>query len=147
MTTFKEAQIIIGIDPDLDKSGVAVLKDGLLRLDNMRFYDLTQYFEVNKDQIKKVVIEAGWLNKKSNLHGRIGQSKRAGERIAKNVGENHATGKLLVEMAESLGLAVVLVKPTKSKKNSEEFNRITGWQGRTNQEQRDAGMLIWGMWV
>ncbi|MDC5219195.1 hypothetical protein OHW53_11595 [Acinetobacter baumannii] len=145
MTTFKEAQIIIGIDPDLDKSGVAVLKDGLLRLDNMRFYDLTQYFEVNKDQIKKVVIEAGWLNKKSNLHGRIGQSKRAGERIAKNVGENHATGKLLVEMAESLGLTVVLVKPTKSKKNSEEFNRITGWQGRTNQEQRDAGMLIWGM--
>ncbi|MDC5382140.1 hypothetical protein OHW73_03220 [Acinetobacter baumannii] len=145
MTTFKEAQIIIGIDPDLDKSGVAVLKDGLLRLDNMRFYDLTQYFEVNKDQIKKVVIEAGWLNKKSNLHGRIGQSKRAGERIAKNVGENHATGKLLVEMAESMGLTVVLVKPTKSKKNSEEFNRITGWQGRTNQEQRDAGMLVWGM--
>ncbi|MFW6550097.1 hypothetical protein ACOCI4_01895 [Acinetobacter baumannii] len=145
MTTFKEAQIIIGIDPDLEKSGVAVLKDGLLRLDNMRFYDLTQYFEVNKDQIKKVVIEAGWLNKKSNLHGRIGQSKHAGERIAKNVGENHATGKLLVEMAESLGLTVVLVKPTKSKKNSEEFNRITGWQGRTNQEQRDAGMLIWGM--
>ncbi|HEO1789223.1 TPA: hypothetical protein VAM21_001945 [Acinetobacter baumannii] len=145
MTTFKEAQIIIGIDPDLEKSGVAVLKDGLLRLDNMRFYDLTQYFEVNKDQIKKVVIEAGWLNKKSNLHGHIGQSKRAGERIAKNVGENHATGKLLVEMAESLGLTVVLVKPTKSKKNSEEFNRITGWQGRTNQEQRDAGMLIWGM--
>ncbi|MDV2440712.1 hypothetical protein QR665_14715 [Acinetobacter gerneri] len=137
--------LIIGIDPDLEKSGVAVLKDGSLRLDNMRFYDLTQYFEVNKDQIKKVVIEAGWMNKKSNLHGRIGQSKRAGERIAKNVGENHATGKLLVEMAESLGLAVVLVKPTKSKKNSEEFNRITGWQGRTNQEQRDAGMLIWGM--
>lgn len=137
--------LIIGIDPDLEKSGVAVLKDGSLRLGNMRFYDLTQYFEVNKDQIKKVVIEAGWLNKKSNLHGRYGQSKRAGERIAKNVGENHATGKLLVEMAESLGLAVVLVKPTKSKKNSEEFNRITGWQGRTNQEQRDAGMLIWGM--
>ena len=28
---------------------------------------------------------------------------------------------------------------------TEDFNRITGWQGRTNQEQRDAGMLIWGM--
>lgn len=139
--------LIIGIDPDLEKSGVAVLKDGSLRLDNMRFYDLTKYFEVNKDQIKKVVIEAGWMNKKSNLHNRIGQSKRAGERIAKNVGENHATGKLLVEMAESLGLAVVLVRPTKTKKNSEEFNRITGWQGRTNQEQRDAGMLIFGMKV
>ena len=139
--------LIIGIDPDLEKSGVAVLKDGSLRLDNMRFYDLTKYFEVNKDQIKKVVIEAGWMNKKSNLHNRIGQSKRAGERIAKNVGENHATGKLLVEMAKSFGLAVVEVRPTKTKKNSEEFNRITGWQGRTNQEQRDAGMLIFGMKV
>ncbi|MGQ0755919.1 hypothetical protein ACT4ZN_15715 [Acinetobacter baumannii] len=145
MTTFKEAQIIIGIDPDLEKSGVAVLKDGLLRLDNMRFYDLTQYFEVNKDQIKKVVIEAGWLNKKSNLHGRIGQSKRAGERIAKNVGENHATGKLIAEMAQSFGLPIVLVKPTKTKLNAEQFSKITGWQGRTNQEQRDAGMLVWGM--
>ncbi len=30
--------LIIGIDPDLEKSGVAVLKDGSLRLDNMRFY-------------------------------------------------------------------------------------------------------------
>lgn len=135
--------LIVGIDPDLEKSGVAVLKDGSLRLDNMSFYDLTQYFEVNKDQIKKVVIEAGWLNKKANFRG--GHSKRVSEEISKRVGENHATGKLLVEMAESLGLAVVLVKPTKSKKNSEEFNRITGWQGRTNQEQRDAGMLIFGM--
>lgn len=137
--------LIIGIDPDLEKSGVAILKDGSLRLDNMRFYDLTQYFEVNKDQIEKVIIEAGWLNKKSNVHGRYGQSKSAGERIAKNVGENHATGKLLVEIAKSLNLNVVAVRPTRTKKNSEEFNRITGWVGRSNQEQRDAAMLIFGM--
>lgn len=137
--------LIIGIDPDLIKSGVAILKDGSLRLDNMRFYDLTQYFEVNKDQIEKVIIEAGWLNKKSNVHGYYGQSKSAGERIAKNVGENHATGKLLVEMAKSLNLSVIEVRPTCAKKNSEEFNRITGWVGRSNQEQRDAAMLIFGM--
>lgn len=29
MTTFKEAQIIIGIDPDLEKSGVAILGNDL----------------------------------------------------------------------------------------------------------------------
>lgn len=92
------------------------------------------------------MIEAGWLNKKSNLHGRYGQSKRAGERIAKNVGErNHAAGKLLVEMAKSLNLSVVEVRPIRKKKNSEEFNRITGWVGRSNQEQRDAEILIFGM--
>ena len=82
------------------------------------------------------------MNKKSNLHSRYGQSKSAGERIAKNVGENHATGKLLVEMAKSLNLNVVEVRPTRKKKNSEEFNRITGWVGRSNQEQRDAAMQV-----
>lgn len=134
--------LIIGIDPDLEKSGVAVLGQSF-ELKNLTFAETVELFRSHQDQIKKVVIEAGWQNKKSNF--RSGHSKRVSEQISRRVGLNHATGKLLVEMAESLGLAVVLVRPTKTKKNSEEFNRITGWQGRTNQEQRDAGMLIWGM--
>lgn len=136
--------MIIGIDPDLIKSGVAILGDSL-ELKTMTFAETVDLFRSQKDQIKKVVIEAGWLNKKSNLHSRYGQSKTTGERIAKNVGENHATGKLLVEMAKSFKLNVVEVRPTRSKKNAEEFKRITGYVGRTNQEVRDAGMLIWGM--
>lgn len=136
--------IIIGIDPDLEKSGVAILGQSL-ELKNLTFSETVELFRTHQDEIKKVVVEAGWQNKKSNTHGRIGQSKIVGERIAKNVGENHATGKLLVEMARSLGLPVVEVKPTRTKLKAEDFNRITGWQGRTNQEQRDAGMLIWGM--
>ena len=116
-----------------------------LELKNLTFSETVELFRTHQDEIKKVVIEAGWQNKKSNLHGCFGQSKIVGERIAKNVGENHATGKLLVEMAQSLGLPVVEVRPTRKKLKAEDFNRITGWQGRTNQEQRDAGMLIWGM--
>lgn len=136
--------IIIGIDPDLEKSGVAILGQSL-ELKNLTFSETVELFRTHQDEIKKVVIEAGWQNKKSNLHGRFGQSKIVGERIAKNVGENHATGKLLVEMAQSLGLPVVEVRPTRTKMKAEDFNRITGWQGRTNQEQRDAALLIWGM--
>lgn len=143
MTTV-ENQIIIGIDPDLEKSGVAILGQEL-QLKNLTFPETVELLRDFQDEIKKVVIEAGWLNKKSNFHGRHGQSKAKGESIARNVGENHATGKLLVEMAKSLGLAVVEVKPTRTKLKAEDFNRITGWQGRTNQEQRDAAMLIVGM--
>lgn len=134
--------LIIGIDPDLEKSGVAILGQ-FLELKNLTFAETVNLFRSQQDQIKKVVIEAGWLNKKSNF--RYGHSKSAGEKIAKNVGENHATGKLLAEMAKEIGLAVVLVRPTRTKLNSEQFNRITGWQGRTNQEQRDAALLIVGM--
>ena len=136
--------MIIGIDPDLVKSGVAIITD-TMTLHNLTFPQLMQLFSENKDQIKKVVIEAGWLNVKSNFHARYGQSKSAGERIAKNVGENHATGKLITQMAEYYGLNVILVKPTKKKYTAEEFNRLTGWVGRSNQEQRDAGALVYGM--
>lgn len=136
--------MIIGIDPDLEKSGVAILNP-TLELRNLSFPDLVELFRLNQDEIKKVVIEAGWLNKKSNYHRHISQSKSASERIAKNVGENHATGKLISEMASYYGLAVVLVKPTRTKLNGVDFNKFTGWHGRTNQEQRDAAMLIFGM--
>lgn len=136
--------MIIGIDPDLIKSGVAILGDSL-ELKNLTFVQTVELFRTQQEVIKKVVIEAGWLNSKSNMHGRIGQRKSVGERIAKNVGENHATGKLLVEMAKSFNLDVVEVSPTRTKKNAEEFRRITGYMGRTNSEVRDAGMLIFGM--
>ena len=136
--------MIIGIDPDLTKSGVATLSPSL-ELKNLTFAETVELFRSQQVNIKKVVIEAGWLNKKANHHSAPGQRKGVGEQIARRVGLNHATGILLVEMAESLGLTVVLVRPTRSKKDAKEFNRITGWAGRSNQETRDAAMLIFGM--
>ncbi|EPP8576014.1 hypothetical protein RBI65_05525 [Acinetobacter baumannii] len=143
------SKIIIGIDPDLDKSGVAILGKSQFELKNLSFAEVVELFKAEQDLIKKVVIEAGWLNKKANFRNGANKSLAVNEQISKRVGENqnHATGKLLVQMAQHMGLAVIEVKPTKTKVNSDDFNRITGWQGRTNQEQRDAGMLIWGMWV
>ena len=75
--------LIIGIDPDLEKSGVAVLGRSL-ELKNLTFAQTVELFRSHQDEIKKVVIEAGWLNEKSNF--RFGHSKNAGEKIAKNVG-------------------------------------------------------------
>ncbi|ARG17592.1 hypothetical protein B7L44_13920 [Acinetobacter nosocomialis] len=141
------SKIIIGIDPDLEKSGVAVLGQSHFELKNLNFAEVVELFKAEQDLIKKVVIEAGWLNKKANFRSGANKSIAVNEQISRRVGENHATGKLLVQMAQHMGLAVIEVKPTKTKVNSDDFNRITGWQGRTNQEQRDAGMLIWGMWV
>jgi len=138
-------QIIIGIDPDLDKSGVAVKWPDALSLNNLTFVELKDLLEREQPVIKKVVVEAGWLNEKANFHYRPNQSKAEGERIAKNVGENHATGKLIVQLIESMGIPVQQLKPTRSKLNSKDSNRITGWAKQSNQEQRDAAMLVWGM--
>lgn len=136
------SKIIIGIDPDLEKSGVAILGKSHFELKNLNFADVVDLFNDQQDMIKKVVIEAGWLNKKANFRSGAKKSLAVNEQISKRVGENHATGKLLVQMAQHLGLPVVEVKPTKSKTNSEDFNRLTGWIERTNEHARDAAMLV-----
>lgn len=140
--------MIVGIDPDLEKSGVALLGDNGLQLMNLTFFDLCGILEIERKKIKKVYVEAGWLNKKSNFHNidkdmPIYKRLAICEKVAKNVGENHATGKLIAEMAEGIGLDVVLVKPTSKKLDKDQFRKVTGYGKRTNQEQRDAAMLIW----
>ena len=155
----KNYKYYIGIDPDVDKSGVAYYESESkkLELSNLTFFQLFDYLRFAKGaklDFEKLVIyiEAGWLNK-SNWHksyknkdGRlVKHSEAQNEKISRNTGANHETGKKIVEMCEYLELDYVIVKPTSSKVNSEYFNKLTNTIGRTNQEQRDAAMLVYGM--
>ncbi len=94
-----------------------------------------------------VVVEAGWMVRKSNFHD--AQGHRA-EKIAKDVGANHETGRKIIEMCKHYGIEVVqhapLVKCWKGKDRKithEELASITGLIGRTNQDARDAALLAW----
>lgn len=138
-------KIYIGIDPDVDKSGVAISGKSGVRLMNLKFFDLfkelSAWVQYNKDKIV-VVIECGYLNK-GNWHKTTG-SNSVNAQIGQRTGANHETAKKIVEMCEYLGLTYEQVKPTRSKVNAEFFKQITKITGRTNQEQRDAYMLIHG---
>lgn len=135
----------IGVDPDLEKSGMALW-------DGKAFgYLCTMPFPHVVDEIiawakrgdATMVIEAGWLNKKSNFHSAQGAAMR--EKIAKNVGENHAVGKMIAQMCEHHGLPYILYKPTRSKAETTAlFNSLGLWKGRTNQEERDAALIVFG---
>lgn len=136
-------KMIIGVDPDIDKSGFAILRNVReLELCNLDFYHMVTFLQNNRDQISKVVIEAGWLINKSNWHNN--SNVRVASRVGKNVGENHAVGKLLECVCHGLGVKVQLLVP-QGKKDAATFACLTGYNGRTNQEQRDAGMLVFGM--
>ena len=145
---------ILAIDPDVDKSGVALLdiaERKYIILGSMAFPDVCECF---KDCLAfldgkrmKVVIEAGCFVKKSNYHQ--AQGHRA-ERISKNVGENHGTGKQLFAMACHCGLDAECVHPLKKmwrgkdgKITHEELASFTGIEKRTNQDARDAALLAW----
>ena len=77
------------------------------------------------------------------------QGKQA-EKIAKDVGANHETGRKIIEMCEHYGIEVLphipLVKCWKGKDRKithEELASFTGIMGRTNQDVRDAALLAW----
>ena len=96
-----------------------------------------------KERKPTVYVECGFLNK-SNWHKKAGKSAAFNAKIGEYTGANFETAKKICEMCEYLNIPHVKVKPTASKKDSEFFKKLTGITTRTNQEQRDAFMLIYG---
>jgi sulfur carrier protein ThiS len=135
----------IGIDPDVTKSGVAYKNGKTVELYNYSFFDLFDYLKSLKLSQEKIIvyIECGFLNK-SNWHTTNG-SNAINAQIGQRTGANHETAKKIIEMCIYLELKYFEIKPTKSKVNADFFKQITKIDKRTNQEQRDAYMLIHGL--
>ena len=102
---------IVAIDPDVAKSGVAVLdvRSRSLDLYAMTFPDLIDYLYgiQDKDSVR-IAVEAGWLIK-TNWHR--APSMAAAASVGNRTGRNHETGRKIVEMCEHIGLSVSLIKP------------------------------------
>jgi hypothetical protein len=138
--------IYIGIDPDTIKSGVAYYnnKDKSLELSNLSFFQLFDYLSwcMETKLEFKIFLEAGWFNKKSNWHDEKNGAYIA-SRIGAKTGANHETGKKIEEMLQYLSIPYELKIPKTSKVGSKYFTCLTGMK-KSNQDQRDAAMLVWG---
>lgn len=149
--------LIIAIDPDIERSGVAELdkRTKQIKLFSLSFPDLMDYLIAVKRtcEIKnihfKVVVEAGWLNK-GNWHLTPKDTKYSAAEKGRQAGRNHETGRKIVEMCKHYQIQAEEVKPLrkfwqgKDKKiTSEEFNNLTGFKGRSSQDMRDAGLIAW----
>ena len=134
--------IKIGIDPDVDKSGVCIIEDKkIIFLGCCSFFDL---IDVLYDHHHAVIyIEAGWLNKTSNYHVTNGNVRIAAN-IGSKVGSNATIGKLLEQYCIKHQIVYRLIKPTGHKWKADFFRKVTGWDGRTNEEMRDAVRACWG---
>lgn len=143
--------IIIGIDPDVNKSGVATLSSQGRKLDlsALDFPHLCEYLSQYRDADAVVLIEAGWLNR-SNWHLMSRMSVQKAAQIGNATGRNHEVGRKIAEMCAYYGVAYKLIKPLKKvwrgadgKITAKEFEQITSTKIRTNQEMRDAGLIAW----
>ena len=152
------ARYIVGIDPDLTKSGFAVYDRVEKRLVECTTVSFTgvQWLIEKKYPGCFVRLEAGWLIAKSNWHlsRALGAkyspitAQRIAERQAKNVGENHAVGKLLNEWLTEKKIPFELVKPfgaTTFFKDRKVFKATTGWEARTHNDGRTAAAICWGV--
>lgn len=137
--------VFVGIDPDSKKSGVAIWRksDKFYALKNLTFFELFDYLQEKKISIRLIVIEAGWLNK-STWHGAHGKCAAISAKIGKNVGSNHEAGRKIEEMCKYLKIYYELDRPQSGKLTALQFKKLTGIQERTNQETRDAFMLVFG---
>ena len=154
----QRADIIIGIDPDIDKSGFATLDTRARRMNVQALA-----FPLLWDKIREahadaqhagrtlcVAVEAGWLNA-GNWHFHYMDSKAKVAALGRSVGMNHQTGILLLELCEHAGIPCRAVRPLikrwrgrDGKITHDEISQfITGIPRRTNQEERDAALLAW----
>jgi hypothetical protein len=148
----------IGIDPDVDKNGVAIVEKETKRLEcaALTFADTLDYLQwvatrsAEAGAAVKVFVEAGWMNH-SNWH--LKKWDNRGQVVAKGVsqGRNEQVSRLLGEMCQHYGLSWQHILPFKKcwsgrdrKITHDELCAVTGLvYGRTNQEMRDAALIAW----
>lgn len=154
--------MIIGIDPDVNRNGVAVLDTfhAYMELFSYSFAELMELLPLRKamagakGESLLVVVEASWMTE-ANWHGKSGDNRRQASSKGYDVGRNHETGKKIVEMArDHYGLEVKCKHPLRkcwSGRDGKithgelmsllEGSGVTCPRKVTNQEERDAALL------
>lgn len=150
--------IRIGIDPDINKSGVSIMINGKLRvMKSMSFYDLIKNIENNfhreldcflsRNHIIKVHYYVEHVELIKTVWNRKGMSQAAKIKVAQNVGMVKAVGRLIGQKLDESKREYELIPPLrghlkKGKKDAEFFNRLMEWSGRSNADNRDAALLL-----
>lgn len=137
--------MIIGIDPDAKKHGVAVYDNKLIKLAMMSRQEIIEEFRYSSDaifSIENVLLTNAIFPK--HLRG-IGADK-VKMNIALKVGRNQQALQELINDLEYYDMPYILQKPSSTwKKDKNMFEKVTGWSGRSNEDTRSAAYFGWIM--
>ena len=135
------SNVIIGIDPDSSRYGIAIYRDGnLTELLNMNIIELYEHITqlMKKDDIH---IHLEDVKRSKAVWHAQGMNKSVAAMASQKVGMCKQSQTAIEQMAEHLKIQVTLHRVSGSWKkgnDKELFKRITGWQGRSNEETRSA---------
>jgi len=132
--------VIVGIDPG-QKTGIAVILDCVLG--TMTTERPENVAPVLQEWMPRLVIFED--SRRNTVYHRRGQNARTMLHIARSVGEIDQLCREIENTCERLGIKCIGVSPQRkgAKIKAGEFAAITGWQGRSNQHERDAAMVAW----
>lgn len=156
----QKADVILSIDPDIEKSGVSIIDVGCKRI---QFFSLTFPEVIEKcgnvlheceisGKLLKIIVEGGWLNK-GNWHVTYRDNYRVAARKGHDAGLNHGAGMKLVECMQYHKYPVTVIRPLKKfwngrdgKITNDELNGLLRQYGfeeikRSNQDQRDSILI------
>lgn len=133
---------VIGIDPGSTKGhGVAVYVNG--NLEDLHMMPLMKLHEllVGIKQYGSVIVHIEDVyGQKGNWHG-TSQNKKAFAKAAQNTGLCKWAQVEVERMCEHIGVKVVKHKVSskwKSQREKSMFEKLTGWNGRSNEDTRSA---------
>ncbi|PNH94075.1 hypothetical protein [Vibrio diazotrophicus] len=133
---------VIGLDPDSDKPGVAVYKNGkLIAVKSLGLFNLMDLLSGMKtDGSIHAHIENVCANNARFKKGGV-KNARAATAINRSIGMVQQSQRNLEEMLNHLGIGYTLHSidsKWKSQKGKREFELVTGWKGQSNEDSRSA---------
>ena len=137
----------MGIDPDSKAHGVAIYFDGkLIELDTMVIVDFIETFDTWHSTDITVHIEDVCANNAVFMPPGRMDKKREGEAKARGrtLGMCQQSQTELERIFKHYNIKVVKHKISKMwKKDKAQFEKVTGWTGRSNEDTRSAAYFGW----
>jgi len=139
-------KIIIGCDPDSDKSGIAIYEDGeLFHLKSMTLIEIYQSLENEMNVRNPDSIELHIENLNGNKSSAFNYNRRDTKAVmgkkSESVGKCKQVQTEIERISEHFGIKIVrhpVSSAWKSQLQKKEFERVTGWKGSSSEDSRSA---------
>lgn len=133
-------KIVFGVDPDSAKHGVAIYTNG--RLEDLLSLSLFEIYDrVNELKDHDILFSIEDVCANNFVYARnVQQTKGAMAKVGMGIGKCQQSQVELMRMLDYLGIRHIQYPPTKSNwaKNKAMFQKLTGWNGRSNEDTRSA---------
>ncbi len=138
------SKVVVGIDPDSDKHGVAIYRDGALDgLYGLRLIDIIELIDSELIDSLEFHIEDVCANNAAFSKSGIKNAKAA-TNVNRSIGKCQQAQIELERILEHYGVKVVKHKISKQWKDQGGkviFEKVTGWTGRSNEDTRSAAYM------